>query len=99
MTFDPTYQEDTSVAFPVLVLKNVALAEEVEHETGTEQLAAAGEQPDSRVAMSKRGVSGLYRGTSGDFQLELRVDVDGSRPMNRLSGDLVLAPIGTQCVC
>jgi hypothetical protein len=46
---------------------------------------------NNRTAVSlcqSGGVSGLYRGTSSDFQLELRVDVDGSRAMNRLSGDL-----------
>jgi len=35
----------------------------------------------------KRAVSGRYRGTLGAFQSELRVDVDRTRPMNRLSGD------------
>jgi hypothetical protein len=57
--------------------------------TNFEKMArAASRIAASRIAMSKRAVSGLYRGTSGDFQLELRVDVDGSPAMNRLSGDL-----------
>lgn len=37
-----------------------------------------------------RNVSGRYRGRSGgtgDLKLELRVDVDGRRPMRRVSGD------------
>jgi hypothetical protein len=34
-----------------------------------------------------RRVSGRYRSTGSPFQLELRVDVDGSRPMGRVSGD------------
>ena len=51
MTYDPTYQEGTSVAFPEFVLKNMAPPEGAEHDTGPEQLAAAGEQPDSRIAM------------------------------------------------
>jgi hypothetical protein len=88
MVNDPTYQEGTSVAFPELAMKGVAPPEEVEYGTESDGLAAAGVQLDSRSALSERGVSGLYRGTRGDFQLELRVDVDGSRPMNRLSGDL-----------
>lgn len=37
---------------------------------------------------AKRAVSGLYKGASGAFQLELRVDVDGKRPTRRVSGDL-----------
>jgi len=39
------------------------------------------------VELAKRPVSGRYRGTLGSFQLELRVDVDRTRPMKRLSGD------------
>jgi hypothetical protein len=88
MTYDPTYQEGTSVAFPELAMKGTTPPEEVENGTDSDGLAAAGEQLDGRIALSERGVSGLYRGTRGDFQLELRVDVDGRRPMNRVSGDL-----------
>lgn len=36
----------------------------------------------------KKAVSGCYAGSLGSFQLELRVDVDRSRPMKRVSGDL-----------
>src|SRR5215211_2810251 len=88
MTYDPTYQEGTSVAFPELAMKRTAPPDEVENGTDSDGLAAAGEQLDSRIALAERGVSGLYRGTRGDFQLEIRVEVDGSRPMNRVSGDL-----------
>jgi hypothetical protein len=35
----------------------------------------------------KRAVSGQYRATGNFHTLELRVDVDGSRPMGRVSGD------------
>ncbi|MDV6011743.1 hypothetical protein [Haloechinothrix sp. LS1_15] len=34
-----------------------------------------------------RAASGRYRSRPGAFQLELRVDVDGRRPLRRLSGD------------
>jgi hypothetical protein len=34
-----------------------------------------------------RPVSGRYRNTTGGLQLELRVDVDRTRPMKRVSGD------------
>jgi hypothetical protein len=88
MTCDPTYQEGPRVAFLEIAMKSMAPPEEVQHGTDPEELAAAGEQPDSSITLSERGVSGLYRGTRGDFQLDLRVDIDGSRPMNRLSGDL-----------
>lgn len=38
--------------------------------------------------VAKRPVSGRYNGTSGQFQLELRVDVDGRKPTIKVSGDL-----------
>lgn len=34
-----------------------------------------------------RPVSGRYRGRGDGFEVELRVDVDGARPMNRVSAD------------
>lgn len=42
-----------------------------------------------------RPVSGRYRGTAGTFQLELRVDVDRTRPMKRVSGDFYQTTGGT----
>jgi hypothetical protein len=99
-TPDPTYQEGSSAPSPELGLGNMVLPEEAEsadptsmseQETGSEQLAAAGEQRISPIPppfpLPKRRVSGRYRSTGIGFQLELRVDVDGSQPMNRLSGD------------
>lgn len=35
----------------------------------------------------KKAVSGCYAGVLGAFQVELRIDVDRSRPMKRISGD------------
>jgi hypothetical protein len=43
----------------------------------------------------KRPVSGRYRGGTGAFQLELRVDVDRVRPMKRVSGDFLQISGGT----
>jgi hypothetical protein len=40
---------------------------------------------------TRRSVSGTYRSTSGFFQVELRVDVDGKRPCNQLSCDFYQA--------
>lgn len=39
----------------------------------------------------KKAVSGCYAGALGAFQVELRVDVDRSRPMKRVSGDFYQA--------
>jgi hypothetical protein len=42
-----------------------------------------------------RRVSGRYRSTGSTYQLELRVDVDGVRPMGRVSGDFFSVSGGT----
>jgi len=47
----------------------------------------AGEPPQLGATQTFRRVSGRYRGTSEQWQIELRVDVDGRRPLRRLSGD------------
>jgi len=39
------------------------------------------------IPLPMRPVSGRYRSPASSFQLELRVDVDGRRPMRRVSGD------------
>ena len=47
------------------------------------------------IPLPLRPVSGRYRGAAGSFQLELRVDVDRTRPMRRLSGDFYQTSGGT----
>jgi hypothetical protein len=47
------------------------------------------------VTLAKRPVSGRYRGTLGAFQLELRVDVDRTRPLKRASADFYQVSGGT----
>src|SRR6266550_279313 len=39
------------------------------------------------IVLPKNTVSGRYRGSSGAFELELRVDIDAQRPLNLVSGD------------
>ncbi len=39
------------------------------------------------IRFRKRLVSGCYRSPSGNWKLDLRVDIDGRRPMRRISGD------------
>ncbi|MET0716201.1 MAG: hypothetical protein ABWY57_14925, partial [Mycetocola sp.] len=46
--------------------------------------------------LPKRLVRGRYRSLSAGFQLELRVDVGGSRPMNRISADFFSVGGGTE---
>jgi hypothetical protein len=48
-----------------------------------------------RIPFPTRPVSGRYRGTLSVFQLELRVDVDRTRPMKRISGDFFQVSGGT----
>jgi hypothetical protein len=105
ITSDPTYPEGSRIVASLeLGLENMGLPEEAEsaaptplseQETGPEQLAAAGEQPIGLLPVQKRHVSGRYRSTDIGLRLELRVDVDGSQPMNRLSGDILPASGGT----
>ncbi len=61
---------------------------------------ATGAGPSARpipgpIPLPKRPVSGRYRGSSGAFQVELRVDVDRTRPMNRVSADFFQISGGT----
>lgn len=43
--------------------------------------------PIPSIPVIKKAVSGCYAGILGNFQVELRVDVDRNRPMRRVSGD------------
>jgi len=43
--------------------------------------------PIPPIPLPRRAVSGRYRSASPGFQLELRVDIDGAHPMQRVSGD------------
>jgi hypothetical protein len=68
-------------------------------------VAEAGALPASPIAptpiphiplpVALRNVSGRYRGQVGAFQLEARVDVDGARALNKLSGDFFTVSGGT----
>lgn len=49
--------------------------------------ARAARAVEPRVAPPGRLVSGRYRGQNGSWQLELRIDVDGVRPLRHVSGD------------
>jgi hypothetical protein len=63
---------------------------------GAPSSAAPVPQPSAiPIPIPLRTVSGRYRGTLGSFQLELRVDIDRTRPMNRLSGDFFQISGGT----
>jgi len=53
-----------------------------------ENAAAAKDTNPPPIAIQKRKVSGLYRGITPTFKIDLRVDVDGKRPTKRISGDV-----------
>jgi hypothetical protein len=58
----------------------------------------AGPQPlplPTPLPLPKRLVSGRYRSPAAGFQVELRVDVDGTRPLNEVSGDFYQISGGT----
>ena len=45
--------------------------------------------PSPAVALRRRLVRGRYQSAAVGWHLELRVDVDGTRPLNRVSGDFL----------
>jgi hypothetical protein len=47
------------------------------------------------IPIRTRAVSGRYRSPAVGFQLELRVDIDGRRPLHKLSGDYFSVSGGT----
>jgi hypothetical protein len=60
-------------------------AEEVQEAPPAPGAGAPAAPPPAGIR--KRQVRGRYRGASVGWQLDLRVDVDGPRPTNRVSGD------------
>jgi hypothetical protein len=68
-------------------------AQPVEQEDATDELdseAPSTPAPQAVIpppVLRKRQVRGRYRGVGLGWQLDLRVDVDGPRPTNRVSGD------------
>jgi hypothetical protein len=98
ITFDPTAPEIGNL--PMMerefTVEEVVQMEEIEFEapleTETQEQAEAASAEAIRpqpipIPIIKRLVSGRYRSTGRGYQLELRLDVDGRRPMRRFSGD------------
>ncbi|MGK5632035.1 hypothetical protein [Streptomyces sp. URMC 123] len=56
--------------------------------TGAAVAAADATAPTGPAAAAPTPVHGRYRGAGAGFELELRVDIDGSRPLHKLSGDV-----------
>lgn len=104
---DPTLVEviDEKFSFGEMTVDDTAALQEIEAGTSDPTQAGAGEAAALPVRpavpgvpiipIAKRPVSGRYRGTLGALQLELRVDVDRTRPMKRLSGDFYQISGGT----
>jgi hypothetical protein len=107
---DPTAMEvtDGELSLGEMSVDDIAASQAIEAGTGDPtqpvETAIADTVPeDSAVPnipiiplpIAKRPVSGRYRGTVGGFQLEVRVDVDRTRPMKRLSGDFYQISGGT----
>src|SRR5215216_653628 len=85
---DPLFFGEVSVEDVALLATAEAQGPDV---TSTE-LATTGDPalpvlPLPPISLAKRPVSGHYRGNLSNFQLELRIDVDRTRPMKRVSGD------------
>lgn len=95
--------EETAQALIAAAVEEVETAEPIPaEEATTPELAEAFPRPPvvprpviPKLPMRRRIVSGRYRGRNGTWELELRVDVDGRRPMNRVSGDFYSISGGT----
>jgi hypothetical protein len=87
-TFDPTHSGGNG-SFVVDTLPQLEEAASPAVPTATPL------PPIPPIPVRLRTVSGRYLGVLGAFQLELRVDVDRSRPMNRVSGDFFQVSGGT----
>lgn len=61
-------------------VEELASIESTENSSASDNVAA--------INVPLRLVSGRYVGQSGQYRLELRVDMDGRQPMKRISGDL-----------
>jgi hypothetical protein len=90
-TSDPTHQEGSDVVLPELSLEDMTGLEgtdlAIRADRAQPTLPITPVPPVGPITFLKRRVSGRYRSPGGGFQLELRVDVDGTRPMKRVSGD------------
>ncbi len=104
---DPTFVQTIDDVFSLeeISVDNLAALEEISVEMSDPIQVSKGEKatalplpplpPFPPIPLAKRPVSGRYRGTLGGFQLELRVDVDRTRPLNRLSADFFQVSGGT----
>jgi len=104
---DPTFVQTIDDVFSLeeISVDNLAALEEISVEMSDPIQVSKGEKatalplpplpPFPPIPLAKRPVSGRYRGTLGAFQLELRVDVDRTRPLNRLSADFFQVSGGT----
>jgi hypothetical protein len=70
-------------------------AEMVQALAPTAPVTAPAAVPVVRDVAQQTTVSGRYRGNAADFELELRIDVDGLRPTRRVSGDFFQRSGGT----
>lgn len=94
------YEVADELAESALQVQDGAAAEAIEEEAVAAAEAERAEMealPARRLPAirAKRLVRGRYRSAAIGFQLELRVDVGGSRPTNRVSGDFFQVTGGT----
>lgn len=79
----------------MLAVSEAAVEEQAERHLQPAGTLRPGRAPLGPILALKRPVKGRYRGTLGGYQAELRVDVDGPRPMMRVSGDFFSVSGGT----
>lgn len=62
---------------------------------GESESADTADTNPSPPVVDRQAISGTYRGSSATEQLDLRVDLDGDRPLRQVSGDLYTISGGT----
>ncbi len=87
---DPANTDNFFQQEPTIVMEEAAASEGASAQT-TEALTPIipinPVKPIGPIVLPRNAVSGRYRATVGSYELELRVDLDGSRPCNLVSGD------------
>src|SRR5262245_58207605 len=87
---ESSFREVTVAEVAAMDAMDAANLEPTQPGVATESATRAAALPvPPSLPVPMRPVSGRYRGNTGAFQLELRVDVDRVRPMKRVSGDFL----------
>jgi hypothetical protein len=78
----PSVSLSSNIDFSVEEVESILKYSKVEAGSVSEKKSAA-----LQPSIARNKISGLYSMTSGSLKLDLRIDIDGNRPMRMISGD------------